>query len=171
MAESQSRPDLTRSQLFPLIVDRDKARFGAWYQMMPRSQSQVAGQHGTLRDCIARVPDIAAMGFDVLYFTPIHPIGRIRRKGRNNARYRGRRRSRLALCDRRGRGRPRCAASRTRHDRGFSRAGRGLPRIRPRTRARLRRAMLARPSLADSSIRNGSSGGPDRSVRTAETAQ
>lgn len=85
MAESQARPDLTRSPLFPLIVDRDRARFGAWYQMMPRSQSQVAGQHGTLRDCIARVPDIAAMGFDVLYFTPIHPIGHTRRKGRNNA--------------------------------------------------------------------------------------
>lgn len=85
MAESQSRPDLTRSQPFPLTVDRDKARFGAWYQMMPRSQSRIPGQHGTLRDCIARVPDIAAMGFDVLYFTPIHPIGRSRRKGRNNA--------------------------------------------------------------------------------------
>lgn len=85
MAESQARPDLTRSPLFPLIIDRDRARFGAWYQMMPRSQSQVAGRHGTLRDCIARVPDIAAMGFDVLYFTPIHPIGRTRRKGRNNA--------------------------------------------------------------------------------------
>jgi starch synthase (maltosyl-transferring) len=85
MAESQSRPDLTRSQNFPLIVDRDRARFGAWYQMMPRSQGQSPGRHGTLRDCIARVPDIAAMGFDVLYFTPIHPIGRTRRKGRNNA--------------------------------------------------------------------------------------
>ncbi|RXG96776.1 maltotransferase domain-containing protein [Bradyrhizobium zhanjiangense] len=85
MAESQSRPDLTRSALFPLIIDRDKARFGAWYQMMPRSQSRIPGQHGTLRDCIARVPDIAAMGFDVLYFTPIHPIGHTRRKGRNNA--------------------------------------------------------------------------------------
>ncbi|MDD1537809.1 MULTISPECIES: maltotransferase domain-containing protein [unclassified Bradyrhizobium] len=85
MAESQSRPDLTRSQSFPLVVDRDRARFGAWYQMMPRSQSRIPGRHGTLRDCIARVPDIAAMGFDVLYFTPIHPIGRSRRKGRNNA--------------------------------------------------------------------------------------
>lgn len=89
MAESQLRPDLTHSPNFPLIVDRDKARFGAWYQMMPRSQSQDfsqgAGRHGTLRDCIARVPDIAAMGFDVLYFTPIHPIGHTRRKGRNNA--------------------------------------------------------------------------------------
>ncbi|GGI19377.1 maltotransferase domain-containing protein [Bradyrhizobium guangdongense] len=85
MAESQARPDLTRSANFPVVIDRDRARFGAWYQMMPRSQSAVAGQHGTLRDCIARVPDIAAMGFDVLYFTPIHPIGRTRRKGRNNA--------------------------------------------------------------------------------------
>lgn len=85
MAESQSRPDLTRSPSFPLIVDRDKARFSTWYQMMPRSQARLPGRHGTLRDCIARVPDIAAMGFDVLYFTPIHPIGRRRRKGRNNA--------------------------------------------------------------------------------------
>ena len=85
MAESQSRPDLTRSQPFPLAVDRDRARFGAWYQMMPRSQSRIPGRHGTLRDCIARVPDIAAMGFDVLYFAPIHPIGHSRRKGRNNA--------------------------------------------------------------------------------------
>ncbi|MDA9404941.1 maltotransferase domain-containing protein [Bradyrhizobium sp. CCBAU 45389] len=85
MAESQSRPDLTRSPLFPLIIDRDKARFSAWYQMMPRSQSDIPGRHGTLRDCIARVPDIAAMGFDVLYFTPIHPIGHTHRKGRNDA--------------------------------------------------------------------------------------
>ena len=85
MAESQLRPDLTRSPLFPLVADRDRARFGSWYQMMPRSQGKVAGQHGTLRDCIARVPDIAAMGFDVLYFMPIHPIGQTRRKGRNNS--------------------------------------------------------------------------------------
>ena len=85
MAESQSRPDLTRSQLFPFVADRPQARFGTWYEMMPRSQSKVPGQHGTFRDCIARLPDIAAMGFDVLYFTPIHPIGRINRKGRNNA--------------------------------------------------------------------------------------
>lgn len=85
MAESQARPDLTRSPHFPLIVDRDKVRYSTWYQMMPRSQAKVAGRHGTLRDCIARVPDIAAMGFDVLYFTPIHPIGRTHRKGRNNS--------------------------------------------------------------------------------------
>jgi starch synthase (maltosyl-transferring) len=85
MAESQARPDLTRSQLFPLVVDRARARDGAWYEMIPRSQGKVAGQHGTFKDCIERLPDVAAMGFDVVYFTPIHPIGRKNRKGRNNA--------------------------------------------------------------------------------------
>jgi starch synthase (maltosyl-transferring) len=85
MAESQLRPDLTRSQLFPLMVDRPKARFGAWYEMVPRSQGKIPGQHGTFQDCIARLPDIAAMGFDVVYLTPIHPIGHTNRKGRNNA--------------------------------------------------------------------------------------
>jgi len=85
MAESQLRPDLTRSQHFPFVADRPQARFGAWYEMVPRSQSKIPGQHGTFMDCIARLPDVAAMGFDVLYFTPIHPIGKINRKGRNNA--------------------------------------------------------------------------------------
>jgi starch synthase (maltosyl-transferring) len=85
MAESQLRPDLTRSQLFPLMADRPQARFGAWYEMVPRSQGNIAGQHGTFKECIARLPDIAAMGFDVIYLTPIHPIGHTNRKGRNNA--------------------------------------------------------------------------------------
>jgi starch synthase (maltosyl-transferring) len=85
MAESQLRPDLTRSQLFPFVADRPRARFGSWYEMVPRSQGTTPGQHGTFQDCIARLPDVAAMGFDVVYFTPIHPIGRINRKGRNNA--------------------------------------------------------------------------------------
>jgi starch synthase (maltosyl-transferring) len=85
MAESQLRPDLTRSQLFPLMADRPRARAGAWYEMVPRSQGRTPGQHGTFKDCIARLPDIAAMGFDVVYLTPIHPIGYTNRKGRNNA--------------------------------------------------------------------------------------
>jgi starch synthase (maltosyl-transferring) len=85
MAESQLRPDLTRSALFPFVADRPRARSGAWYEMVPRSQGTTPGQHGTFRDCIARLPDVAGMGFDVLYFTPIHPIGRTNRKGRNNA--------------------------------------------------------------------------------------
>jgi len=85
MADSQSRPDLTRSQLFPFVADRPRARSGAWYEMVPRSQGQNAGQHGTFKDCIARLSDVGAMGFDVVYFTPIHPIGTTNRKGRNNA--------------------------------------------------------------------------------------
>ena len=84
MSESQFRDDLTRSPAFPLMIDRPRARHGAWYEMVPRSQGKVPGQHGTFRDCIARLPEIADMGFDVLYFTPIHPIGHANRKGRNN---------------------------------------------------------------------------------------
>lgn len=85
MRSTQERPDLTISGVFPLIIDRERAEFSTWYEMVPRSQSRIAGQHGTFRDCIERLPDIAAMGFDVLYFTPIHPIGTTNRKGRNNS--------------------------------------------------------------------------------------
>lgn len=85
MAVSQFRPDLTRSPLFPFVADRPRARHGAWYQMVPRSQGKTPGQHGTFKDCIARLPDIAAMGFDVVCLAPIHPIGRTNRKGRNNS--------------------------------------------------------------------------------------
>jgi starch synthase (maltosyl-transferring) len=85
MAESQLRPDLTRSHLFPFVADRPRAQTGAWYEMVPRSQGKTPGQHGTFQDGIARLPDIAAMGFDVVYLTPIHPIGHANRKGRNNA--------------------------------------------------------------------------------------
>jgi starch synthase (maltosyl-transferring) len=69
----------------PVLVDRAKARFSAWYEMFPRSASTSPGVHGTLRDCEARLPEIAAMGFDVLYLPPIHPIGTTHRKGKNNA--------------------------------------------------------------------------------------
>jgi starch synthase (maltosyl-transferring) len=69
---------------FPLWVDRERARFSAWYELFPRSAG-APGTHGTLRDVAARVPEIAAMGFDVLYMPPIHPIGRAFRKGKNNS--------------------------------------------------------------------------------------
>jgi starch synthase (maltosyl-transferring) len=85
MAEGQSRKDLTRSAPLRLLVERPKARCSAWYEMVPRSQSPEPGRHGTWNDCIDRLPDIQAMGFDVVYLTPIHPIGRTNRKGRNNA--------------------------------------------------------------------------------------
>jgi len=66
-------------------AERRAAGFGSWYELFPRSQSGVPGKHGTFRDVEARIPAIAALGFDVLYLTPIHPIGTTNRKGRNNA--------------------------------------------------------------------------------------
>jgi starch synthase (maltosyl-transferring) len=67
-----------------VIVDRARAGFSSWYEVFPRSCAAEPGRHGTLRDCAAWVPGVAAMGFDVLYLPPIHPIGRQFRKGRNN---------------------------------------------------------------------------------------
>jgi len=67
-----------------VVVDREKTRFSIWYEMFPRSCAPEPGRHGTFKDCEARLPYIAAMGFDVLYFPPIHPIGHTHRKGRNN---------------------------------------------------------------------------------------
>ena len=69
-----------------VIVDAERlnASFASWFEIFPRSQSGDTTRHGTFLDVIKRLPDIADMGFDVLYFPPIHPIGRINRKGRNN---------------------------------------------------------------------------------------
>jgi starch synthase (maltosyl-transferring) len=66
-----------------VVVDREKARFSAWYEMFPRSCSERGG-HGTFKDCEERLPYIASMGFDVLYLPPIHPIGVTHRKGKNS---------------------------------------------------------------------------------------
>ena len=68
-----------------VVVDRVKARFSTWYEIFPRSSAFEPGKHGTFRDCEKQLPYIADMGFDVLYFPPIHPIGRINRKGKNNS--------------------------------------------------------------------------------------
>jgi starch synthase (maltosyl-transferring) len=85
VARSDLRGDMTHSAAVPVVVDRPRARAGAWYEMVPRSQGTVPGRHGTFEDCIARLPEIAALGFDVIYLPPIHPIGPTNRKGRNNA--------------------------------------------------------------------------------------
>lgn len=69
-----------------VLVDRSEATFSAWYELFPRSQSAVPGKHGTFTDTAQRLPELAALGFDVLYLPPIHPIGEVHRKGRNNAR-------------------------------------------------------------------------------------
>jgi starch synthase (maltosyl-transferring) len=67
-----------------VVSERPRARFSSWYEFFPRSCG-AHNQHGTFKDCEARLPYVAAMGFDVIYFPPIHPIGRTQRKGKNNA--------------------------------------------------------------------------------------
>ncbi|MEI8234331.1 MAG: alpha-1,4-glucan--maltose-1-phosphate maltosyltransferase [Verrucomicrobiota bacterium] len=68
-----------------VIVDRERAGFAAWYEFFPRSAEGRPDRGSTFRDCLPRVDDAKAMGFDVIYFPPIHPIGTTRRKGKNNA--------------------------------------------------------------------------------------
>ena len=81
-------PDLRHAWIHPrsyaVTVERHKARHSTWYEFFPRSAAGDAGRHGTFADCEAWLPYVRRMGFDVLYFPPIHPIGRLNRKGRNN---------------------------------------------------------------------------------------
>ena len=69
----------------PVRVDREAARCSAWYGMFPRSQGTEPGKPASFQDCIRRLPEIRAMGFDVVYLVPIHPIGTVNRKGKNNS--------------------------------------------------------------------------------------
>ena len=85
MNRADSRPFAARSAVRTVRADRLAAEFASWYELFPRSATHDPAGHGTFRSVIDRLPDIRAMGFDVLYFPPIHPIGRINRKGRNNA--------------------------------------------------------------------------------------
>ncbi|ABC22404.1 alpha-1,4-glucan--maltose-1-phosphate maltosyltransferase [Rhodospirillum rubrum] len=86
MARHPDRSGAVRSgPPLSVVVDPPRAGFAAWYEMAPRSQASEPGRWGTFADCAARLPDIRAMGFDTLYLMPIHPIGRIHRKGPNNS--------------------------------------------------------------------------------------
>lgn len=81
---------LESSRTYPLRVDRERALYGSWYEIFPRSigayQDQEGQWHsGTLRTATSDLPRIASLGFDVVYLTPVHPIGTTFRKGRNNA--------------------------------------------------------------------------------------
>ena len=76
---------ITHSKTFLVYVDRKKALFSSWYEFFPRSAAQEKGVHGTFKDCERILPRIKEFGFDVLYFPPIHPIGEVNRKGKNNA--------------------------------------------------------------------------------------
>jgi starch synthase (maltosyl-transferring) len=75
---------VTYARELEMLVEPQRARFSAWYELFPRSTGE-AGRHGTFRDVERRLPYIASMGFDVLYLPPIHPIGRTNRKGANNS--------------------------------------------------------------------------------------
>jgi starch synthase (maltosyl-transferring) len=86
MARCSVRGDAVRYSREPeVVVDRKAARFAAWYEMFPRSQGSEPGKSATFDDCIARLPEIARLGFDVVYLVPIHPIGRVNRKGKDNS--------------------------------------------------------------------------------------
>jgi len=80
---------VTTGERYRLWVDRPRALYSAWYEMFPRSEgARTVGRttrHGTFGTAARRLPAIAEMGFDVLYLPPVHPIGRVNRKGRNNA--------------------------------------------------------------------------------------
>jgi starch synthase (maltosyl-transferring) len=80
------RSDLTEyDRVLPVQVDRVAARFASWYELFPRSMADDDSRHGTFDDVIRKLPYVRDMGFDVLYFPPIHPIGRAHRKGKNNS--------------------------------------------------------------------------------------
>ncbi|MGX1372335.1 starch synthase (maltosyl-transferring) [Streptomyces canus] len=84
LARHPLRELITASESLPLLVERERALFGSWYEFFPRSEGTPEQPHGTFRTAARRLPAIAAMGFDVVYLPPIHPIGTTFRKGRNN---------------------------------------------------------------------------------------
>ena len=84
MYKADDRPFRIASAELPVQAERSGAAFASWYEVFPRSMSGDENRHGTFRDVADQLPRVQAMGFDVLYFPPIHPIGRKNRKGRNN---------------------------------------------------------------------------------------
>lgn len=84
MAQAQYHAYVSLSPRYPVEVERPLAEFASWYELFPRSMTHDPARHGTFNDVIERLPMIHDMGFDVLYFPPIHPIGRRHRKGPNN---------------------------------------------------------------------------------------
>ncbi|MBZ6177396.1 alpha-1,4-glucan--maltose-1-phosphate maltosyltransferase, partial [Streptomyces olivaceus] len=84
LARHPLRDLVTTSDPLPLLVERERALYGAWYEFFPRSEGTPTHPHGTFRTAARRLTAIAAMGFDVVYLPPVHPIGTTHRKGRNN---------------------------------------------------------------------------------------
>lgn len=82
---AERRSPVTYEKELPVIIDREKAVFSAWYEMFTRSCADEKGHHGTFQDCESRLSYVAGMGFDILYLPPIFPVGYTNRKGKNNA--------------------------------------------------------------------------------------
>ncbi|MYV49186.1 alpha-1,4-glucan--maltose-1-phosphate maltosyltransferase, partial [Streptomyces sp. SID2888] len=82
LARFPLRVGVSWSGVLPLVVERERALFGSWYEFFPRSEGTVGCPHGSLRSAARRLPVIAGMGFDVVYLPPVHPIGSTFRKGR-----------------------------------------------------------------------------------------
>jgi starch synthase (maltosyl-transferring) len=81
---ADKRMAATYPRELPLVVDREKGLFSSWYEIFPRSCGTEPGRHGTFRDCERLLPEVAHMGFDVVYFPPVHPIGSTNKKGKDN---------------------------------------------------------------------------------------
>ena len=122
--------------------DRALARFGAWYELFPRSWGGFKGVEKVL-------PELAALGFDVLYFPPIHPIGSHEPQGPEQRADRGEGRPGQPVGDRRRGGRPHRGQPGARDDRRLRPPGRAGAEARDRDRARLRDPVLARPPVAE----------------------
>ena len=153
---------------FVMVAARERARHGAWYELFPRSASPDPARHGTLRDVAALVPDIAELGFDVLYLPPIHPIGQTSRKGPNNATTADAGRSGEPVGDRLGGRRPHRDPSRPGHVRRLRAPARGAEAARDGARPRPRLPVLPRPPVGDASIPSGSGIAADGTIRYAE---
>ena len=141
-AESGERDGEVITAVLEVDVDRVLARFGAWYELFPRSW-------GGFKGVTAVLPRLAELGFDVVYLPPIHPIGTTNRKGRNNALVACRGRPRVALGHRRAGGRPRRDQPGARHVGGLRRDGPCGCEDGCRDRARLRDPVLAGPPVAE----------------------
>jgi starch synthase (maltosyl-transferring) len=94
LAERPLRDMVSPSEPYPVRVERERALYGSWYELFPRSEGarqrpDGSWQSGTFRTAMARLPAVAEMGFDILYIPPVHPIGRVNRKGPNNTLHAG----------------------------------------------------------------------------------
>ena len=155
LAAHPVRELLTVEGPYPAYADRTKALFGSWYEFFPRSEGATrdpttgAVLSGTFKTAAERLDAVAAMGFDVIYLPPIHPIGEVNRKGPNNTLDPGPRRPGLPLGDRLEGRRARRDPPRPRHLRRLRRLRRARRRARPGGRPRPGAAGRARPPLGD----------------------